>query len=97
MFNFRFRPFIKINKRYISQTKFIDTINNFTKKNIKYIDRFELVINNPKKLNIFNPSVFEGNILFCKDNIRIYKKFQNNNVEKLFDEISQFISNEIKL
>ena len=91
-------PLHKFNYRtYITQTEFIDKIQNFTMYNLKYVDSFELKINNPKKLNIFNNFIYEGSLWFSKNNMRINKRFENNDVNFLFDEISLFINKEIKL
>ena len=81
----------------MSQVEFIDKINNFTRNNLKYIDSFELKITNPKNLNLFNNFIYEGSLWFSKNNMRINKRFENDDVNFLFDEISLFINKEIKL
>lgn len=76
---------------------FIDTINNFTKHNMKYIKKFDLSIRNPNDLSFIYPAVYEGTIWFDKGNMRIIKEFKNNNIEQLMNEVSEFISKEIKI
>ena len=74
-----------IYRTYVSQKDFIPLIKNFTKHNIKYIYCLELKIFNPDKLNMFNPTIYEGNIWFIKNNLRIYSKFNNNDIEQMFN------------
>lgn len=85
--------------RYFSTDRsyFINTINNFTKYNIKYIKKFELSIRNPNDLNFIYPTVYEASIWFDKDNMRIIQQFRNDNIKDLMDDVGDFINNEIKL
>jgi len=99
MFKHIIRPLKKLKniRIYMSQVEFIDKINNFTRNNLKYIDSFELKITNPKNLNMFDLTIYKGTIWLSKDKMKIYKTFDNNNIEEMFDEISSFISKEIKV
>lgn len=93
------RSFLKINYRnFVTRSEFIVKINNFTNQNLKYLDSFELKINNHKNLNIFNTHIYQGVLWFKNESdMTVYKNFRNNNIDELFDEISDFIGNEIKL
>ena len=64
---------------------------------MSHIDYVNIRINKPEKLNLFHPTVYESTISFKKNNMNIHKKFENNEIEKLFDDMSEFIKNEIKL
>jgi hypothetical protein len=92
------KPTINIIRCFSSNSiYFVETINNFSKNNIKYLDSFQIKIKNPKQLNIFNPTIYEGTIWFSKNDMKIYKTFNNNDLKLLMDDVSKFISNEIKI
>jgi len=84
-------------RNYSGRNQFIYTIDNFTKHNIKYIKKFELSIRNPKDLSFIYPTVYESSIMFDKGNMRVIQQFQNDNLEDLMNEVSDFISREIKI
>jgi hypothetical protein len=84
-------------RNYSGRNQFIYTIDNFTKHNIKYIKKFELSIRNPKDLSFMYPTVYESSIMFDKGNMRVIQQFQNDNLEKLMNDVSDFISREIKI
>jgi hypothetical protein len=84
-------------RNYSGRSKFIYTIDNFTKHNIKYIKKFELSIRNPKDLSFIYPTVYESSIMFDKGNMRVIQQFQNDNLEELMNDVSDFISREIKI
>jgi sRNA-binding carbon storage regulator CsrA len=90
--------FVKINNRkYLTQTQFIGVLNNFTKYNLNHIEYVNIRINKPDNCNIFRPTIYETIISFKKDNMNISKTFENNDIQKLFDDMSEFIRNEVKL
>ena len=72
-------------------------ISNFTQYNIKYIDEFVIKIRNPKPNSILYKNVYEVNLWFEKNNIRLIKYFYNNDINDLLEDVSKFISNEIKI
>ena len=84
-------------RNYIPTKENVDSIINFTRHNIKYINRFELTIRNPNKCNFLYPTTYESTIWFEKNNMNIYKNFQNKNFQNLMDEVTDFISKEIKI
>jgi hypothetical protein len=84
-------------RNYSGRNQFIYTIDNFTKHNIKYIKKFELSIRNPKDLSFIYPTVYESSIIFDKGNMRVIQQFQNDNLEELMNNVSDFISREIKI
>ena len=86
-----------LSKRYIYQIEFTEKIKNFTKHNISFIDNIKIKITNPNKLNIFNNHIYKANIWFIKKDMNIIKDFGNNNIDNLFNDISNFINKEIKL
>ena len=85
------------NTKVWNNNEFITRIEKFTKHNMKYIDYFELTIRNPKKLIFIDNTIYEGTIRFNKDNMRVIKHFENDNIENLMNEVSDFISREIKI
>jgi hypothetical protein len=72
-------------------------MENFTKHNIKYIKKIELSVRNPKDLSFIYPTIYEGTIMFDKNNMILIQQFQNDNLEDLMNEVSEFISKEIKI
>jgi len=92
----------KINKRLIStlnQNIFNSLIinkNNFD-YNYKYINQINITMNSPNNLSIYRKTLFEANIYISKDNMSIYKNFYSNNLEDLFNQIKNYINNDIKL
>lgn len=93
---------VNFNKNYTrcfssNNFHFIETINNFSKHNIKYLDFFEIKIKNPSQLTMFSPTIYEGTIQFSKNNMKIYKTFNNNDIKLLMDDVAKFISSEIKI
>ncbi len=84
-------------RNYTTRNDFIHNIQNFTKYNIQYITKFELTIRNPSNLSFIYPTVYESSIIFDKGNMRVIQQFQNNNIEDLMNEVSDFINREIKI
>jgi hypothetical protein len=76
---------------------FIDSIINFTKNNIKYIDHIDIKITNPNKISIFRPKMYEATLVFKKNDMSVYQNFSNDNFEDLIANASDFISKEIKV
>ena len=54
-------------------------------------------MNSPNNLSIYRKTLFEANIYISKDNMSIYKNFYSNNLEDLFNQIKNYINNDIKL
>jgi hypothetical protein len=80
-----------------SQKQFISKINNFINYNFQYIEEFNFKIKKPEKNISECYMIYNATITLKKDTINIQKHFKNNNIEEIFDEISYFISNEIKI
>lgn len=75
-------------------------IKDFTKHNLQFIDKIEITIYNPNTVSsnsIFRNYQFNANISFLKNDMRLYKQFENNDFEILLNNIKKFINNEIKI
>lgn len=91
-------------RRTISTT-FIDyklskDLDKFAKHNLQFADRMELIIYNPKtvsKDSIFRTHVFNATIYFKKNDMTMFKKFEENDFNVLTVSINNFIKNEITL
>jgi len=87
--------------RYCTVLKdIIPEIKIFSKYNIKYIDRIEIKIYNPNTVSqnsIFRNNTYNSTIWFIKNDMTIYKNFDDNNFEKMVNKINIFIENEIKI
>lgn len=79
-----------------SQTEFINKVKNFTNYNIKHIEEFNFTIKNINEKNFENKMIYNATISFKKDSIELQKHFKNNNIDKIFEDISNFVINEIK-
>ncbi len=76
---------------------FIETLTNFTKNNIKYIDHIDIRITNPKKLGFMYPKIYEATLAFKKNDMSVYQRFESNKLEDLMADASNFINKEIKV
>lgn len=72
-------------------------ISNFTQHNIKYMDEFVIKIRKPLPNAIVYKYVYEGNMWFEKNNMKVVKYFYNNDIQILLDDASKFISEEVKI
>lgn len=90
-----------ITKRYLHDIKnpieIASLIGDITSRNIGYIDKLELSIKNPKKLNLFHKNIYEATLWFDKNDMRVVKRFENNYINILFNDINYFINREIKI
>ena len=75
--------------------------SDFSKYNIKFVDRIELTIYNPSTVSphfMLRKNLYESVIYFNKnDDIRLTKTFKDDNFDKLIMRIKNFINIEIKL
>ena len=88
--------FSKIFYRKTHNIEFVELLNDFSKHNIQYIKRMEIIITNPKEIGFLYPNIFEANLIFNKDDMLLTKTFKNNNIKNIFDQINDFINKEIK-
>ncbi len=80
--------------------KNLQVLNNFAKHNIKYIDKINIEIFNPKtvyKGSIFRENNYVAYIHFKNDNMSLYKHVDAETIEILMEKMDKIISNEIKL
>lgn len=98
-----------VNKRFINYRYFSSSNNIFNNlcinesnfnHNSKYISSIQITMNNPNHFfdsNIFKQSIYEANISMRKGDLSIYKRYNSDNLEDLFNKIKNFVNNEIKL
>jgi hypothetical protein len=72
-------------------------ISNFTQHNIKYMDEFVIKIRKPLPNAIVYKYVYEGNMWFEKNSMKVVKYFYSNDITDLLDDASKFISREVKI
>lgn len=68
--------------------------------NLKYVDRIEITINNPNNVkpdSLFKSTVYEATVTFNKNNMTLYKRFNNNNYDEIINNIKTFMNDEIKI
>ena len=87
--------------RYCTVLKdIVPDVKNFSKNNIQYIDRIEIKIYNPKTVSqysILRNNIYTSTIWFVKNDMTIYKEFDDSDFEKMVNKINIFINNEIKI
>lgn len=91
------KPFTNILRHFNTNNNLVETVNNFTKNNMKYLDFLDIKFRHPNKLDIIHPTIYEGTIQFSRNKMILCKTFNNNNLKKLMDEMNEFVDSEIKL
>jgi hypothetical protein len=73
---------------------------NFSKHNMQYIDKMEIIIYNEStvsKASLFRQYMYTSQIHFKKNNLYLYKIFEDDDFDALLNSINNFISTEIKI
>lgn len=78
----------------------IHSVENIAKHNMKYIDRIDITIYNPKtvlKGSILRNSIYNASVFFYKDHLNVRKDLSNDIFEDLINDINITINSEIKI
>ena len=75
-------------------------LTNISQHNLKFIDKVEITMFNPTTVSnnsYFRKYIYEAIVWFKKDDMTLYKKFENNDHNLLTSDINNFIKNDIKI
>lgn len=75
-------------------------LNNFVRQhNMRYLDRVVSTMNGSERTTreYFKNKLFEADVYFDKDNMRLFKNFKNDDLQTLMKDVDSFIDNEIKI